>query len=66
MHDRNSTPLKVGDIVEMPCRILEVYSTEEFCNVRLETLYGRRPDGKKETFSAINTAQVVLTERNEA
>lgn len=64
MHDRNGTPLKVGDKVMMPCVITNVCEeTEDFCNVELVTEWGRRPDGKAEKFSAVNTAQVVLVER---
>ena len=59
MHDVNGTPLKVGDKVVIPCKIMQISPTEEFCNVNLETMLGRKPDGQKESFAAINTAQVV-------
>lgn len=64
MHDHNGTLLKVGDKVSVPCVITSLCeSTPDFCNVSVETEHGRRPDGQKETFSAINTAQLVLVER---
>lgn len=63
MHDRNGTPLKKGDIVMIPAVVTELHPTEEFCNVACETVHGRRPDGAKETFYAINTGVVVLHER---
>lgn len=64
MHDKNGTPLKVGDIVVIPCKVTHLCdSTPDYCNVECETLYGRRPDGNKERFGAINTAQLVLIER---
>ena len=64
MHDMNGTRLKVGDKVYIPCVITAVSEgTEDYCNVSLKTEHGRRPDGRKETFSAINTGQLLLTER---
>jgi len=63
MHDRNGTPLKKGDVVLVSARITDLSAGEDYCNVQLETLAGRRPDGNKETISAINTAVVVLHER---
>ena len=63
MHDRNGTPLKKGDRVLIPAIITDLYETEDFCNVGLETVEGRRPDGSKEHISAINTAVVVLDKR---
>lgn len=63
VHDHNGTPLKPGDIVNIPCIVTETYGGQDYCNVRLETIHGRKPDGAKETFSAINTAQVVLVDR---
>ncbi len=65
MHDKNGTALKVGDVVMMPCKIKYLYEgTPDFCNVELETIHGRRPDGKQESFSAVNTAQVILLSRD--
>lgn len=60
MHDRNGTPLKKGDIVTITAEITDLYATEEYCNVSLKTVDGRRPDGSKETIGAINTAVMVL------
>lgn len=56
MHDRTGKPLKTGDKVTVLATIRDLYATEEFCNVDIVTDYGRRPDGKPETISAINTA----------
>lgn len=55
MHDRNGRELKAGDIVLIPARVKDLYATEDYCNVSLESVYGRRPDGSKETIGAINT-----------
>lgn len=59
MHDVNGTPLKKGDIVLVPMRITDLGGGEDFCNVGLESVHGRRPDGAKERMSAINTGVVV-------
>ena len=60
MHDFNGTPLKEGDRVLMPCVVKRVTSSEEnFCNVEVETILGRRPDGLKNSFGSINTGQLV-------
>lgn len=62
MHDRNGSPLKKGDTVLIPAIITELSPGEDYCNVSLETVSGRRPDGAKERFSAINTGVLVLHE----
>jgi len=64
MHDVNGTPLKVGDKVMIPGVITELNEgNEDFCNVTVETEYGRRPDGQYDRYSAINTGQLVLMRR---
>lgn len=55
MHDKNGKELKVGDTVLLPAKITQLQPTEDFCNVQLESLFGRRPDDQKETVYAINT-----------
>ncbi len=66
MHDVFGTPLKVGDLVFIPCRVTHLCeSTPDYCNVTVETLHGRRPDGEKSVFSAINTAQLERVEDQE-
>lgn len=59
MHDANGTKLEVGDKVMIPAVITELYATEDYCNVAVETTLGRRPDGQKERFSSINTGVLV-------
>lgn len=63
MHDRNGTLLKQGDLVTVTARITQLSEGENYCNVSLETLDGRRPDGSKETIGAINTGVLVLQSR---
>lgn len=65
MHDRNGTPLRVGDIVLIAAKITSLQPGEDFCNVSAESLHGRRPDGQKETWYSFNTGTVVLCERGD-
>ena len=56
MHDAKGRPLKVGDKVRIDAIITQLSEgTEDYCNVSVETVLGRRPDGAKERVSAINT-----------
>lgn len=66
MHDRNGTPLQKGDIVLIPAVITELQAGEDFCNVSLLTVHGRRPDEIKEYIGAINTGVLVLHDRPKA
>lgn len=66
MHDMKGRPLKVGDTVLIPCHVKALHATEDFCNVSLVTLAGRRPNGSKESFSAINTAVLVKADAGAA
>jgi hypothetical protein len=61
MHDRNGTPLKLGDIVTVKFRITATSSSADYCNVTLESVEGRKPDGAKETLVG-NAAVTVLQE----
>lgn len=61
MHDRNGTPLKAGDNVTIKFRITAVSPQTDYCNVTVETVDGRKPDGAKDTYT-LNTAQLVLQE----
>jgi len=60
MHDANGNRLKVGDEVLIPAIITELQPSDEFCNVTVKSLHGRRPDGTQESISAINTGVIVL------
>jgi hypothetical protein len=55
MHDAKGRELKVGDFVLIPAVMKQLSATEDFCNVSAESSLGRRPDGAKESFGAINT-----------
>lgn len=45
MHDARGRKLKVGDAVIVPAYIMALSENEEYCNVMLYSLFGRRPDG---------------------
>ena len=63
MHDRNGTELHVGDTVMVEAVITELWAGDEFCNVAMQSVAGRRPDGAKESLGAINTGVVTLLSR---
>lgn len=67
MHDLNGTELKVGDVVNVPCVVKGLCLSEGdgYCNVQLETIFGRRPDGKRDHLLTLNTGQMVLSRRPE-
>jgi len=55
MHDRIGRELKVGDTVVILATVTDLSPTPDYCNVSLDTVYGRKPDDAKETIGAINT-----------
>ena len=61
MHDRNGTPLKVGDIVTLKMKITATSPGEDYCNVTAQSIDFRKPDGMKETYVG-NSAVLVLQE----
>ena len=65
MHDVNGTLLKKGDLVYIPAVIDELQAGEDYCNVTVESLFGRRPDGLKERICAINTGVMILYKKSE-
>lgn len=65
MHDANGTALKVGDVVYIPAVITELNGFENHCNVSVKTLLGRKPDGQREYFKAINTGLMLLHQKND-
>lgn len=40
MHDAKGRPLKVGDLVLIPAIIKDIYPTDDYCNVNLQTALG--------------------------
>ncbi|MBN8955722.1 MAG: hypothetical protein J0H17_03890 [Rhizobiales bacterium] len=55
MHDAKNRELKIGDTVLIAAKVTQLSPGEEYCNVSVQSVFGRRPDGAKETISAINT-----------
>lgn len=64
MHDRNGTPLRVGDVISVEYVITNVSSAADYCNVSAKSVLPRKPDGANEYFSG-NTAVVTLVRRTE-
>jgi hypothetical protein len=62
MHDRNGTPLKVGDVVGIEYEITHVSPGPDYCNISAKSVVGRKPDGTNEHFSG-NSAVCVLQRR---
>lgn len=48
-HDRDGNVLEPGDFVVVRCVVNSITTGEEFCNLTLESIEGRKPDGYKET-----------------
>jgi len=59
MHDAIGCKLNIGDVVLIPAQIKDLSLSEDYCNVMLETIFGRRPDGNRETIYAINTGVIL-------
>lgn len=64
MHDLNGTKLSVGDLVLIPAEIISLGESEDYCNIGVETVFGRRPDGEKTIIYSINTGTVILHQKN--
>lgn len=60
-HDVNGTVINKGDIVNVPMRVKEVYMTDLYCNITLETIHAMPPNGGHSTLT-LNTKQVVKIE----
>jgi len=69
MHDKNGTPLKVGDKVMIPATIVEVQAHPDFCNATVRPRFwarGMRGSCDREERMVVNTGQLVLLERPDA
>lgn len=58
-HDRNSRPLKVGDVVNVPCQVTQLQEGTEYCNVTVQTLEPMFPSTSPSTIT-LNSRQVEL------
>lgn len=56
-HDKNGNVLKVGDIVNVPCKIKSISMGEEYCNVELQTIEKMFPSDNTSTMN-LNAKQV--------
>ena len=64
MHDRNGTPLLVGDLVLVEAVVGSVFAAEEYCNVTL-VIGHEAPHGPANVHSTVtlNARQTLLLER---
>lgn len=60
-HDHANRPLKVGDLVVVPCIVTGIDKHPDFINVALETRWAMEP-GPNKTPIILNTKQVLLVE----
>lgn len=63
MHDRNGTPLMVGDKVMLPAVITDVQAHADYCNATVRLLPMRGAGERAELWTG-NTGQLVLIEAN--
>ncbi len=56
-HDKDGAELRVGDTVNIPCRVKAIHVTEDYCNVDLETLLEMPPTGHHSALT-LNSRQV--------
>jgi hypothetical protein len=57
-HDAKNEIVKEGDIVYVPCIVKAVHTSEEYCNVSLETIHPMPPYTVPSSIT-LNTRQVV-------
>lgn len=67
MHDRNGTPIGVGDIVTIQAKVIQTAADDAggYCNCTLEYGYDKPHEAfnMRGTISAINTKQVLLVDK---
>ena len=59
MHDAFGRELKPGDVVIVPCIVLQIQATVDYCNAHLECAAQMPPDMTKTVIQGINTQQVL-------
>lgn len=65
MHDRNGTPLTVGDTVVIFAKVKDIQAGDTYCNATLD-IGSDKPHGPYNVTSTvtINTKQVLLVDRD--
>ena len=61
-HDVDGKELKVGSTVMVPCNVIAIHITEEYCNVYLETNLEMYPSGNR-TLLTLNSQQTILKDQ---
>jgi hypothetical protein len=57
-HDKNGLPVRIGDLVNVPCTVKDVQPGLEYCNLTLETVEPMFP-GKEKSSICLNAKQVI-------
>jgi hypothetical protein len=60
VHDKNGTPIKVGDRVTVEFQVKDTSAAEDYCNVFVETVEPFWPDANRRDSQWINAKQCVL------
>jgi hypothetical protein len=63
MHDARNRSLQKGNIVLIPAVITDLQAFDGFCNVTVEAVMPRRPDGYKEKMT-LNTGTLILADEH--
>lgn len=63
MHDRNGTPLNIGDTVILEGIITQLYGGEDYCNVTIQATGNVRPNLDRHDFHTFNTGELCLTRK---
>jgi hypothetical protein len=64
MHDRNGTPIQVGDVVLVKAKVTSVSGGVDYCNASLSVGFDKEHGADNiQTSLSVNTRQVVLYDR---
>jgi hypothetical protein len=64
-HDKNGTPIKVGDTVTLELTVKSISGDERFCSLDAETTLVMPGNGLKNQVYALSTRQVLLIQKAE-
>lgn len=59
-HDIDNELLKVGDVINILCKIVTITLNKDYCNLTVETLHNMPPYNNPTTLT-LNTKQVKLS-----
>lgn len=59
MHDCKGRELKVGDRVMVPCEVVSIQATADYCNASMKTLATMGPEHRYKTYITLNTQMLL-------